>query len=64
LDLSGADCPPAADGFLDIEGVNLNSPNRRMRTRTSCGVGGVRQGEPAVPTRSCVWISFEAPFRR
>ncbi len=32
--------------------MNLNSPNRRMRTRTSDGVGGVRQGEPAAPTRS------------
>jgi hypothetical protein len=29
--------------------VNLNFPNRRMRTRTSGGVGGVRQGELLPP---------------
>jgi len=40
--------------------MNLNSPNRRMRTRTSGGVGGVRQGEPAAPTRSSAAPGYTA----
>jgi hypothetical protein len=48
---STSPCPRATSTNSACRGLprNLNSPNRRMRTRTSGGVGGDRRGKPRRP---------------